>query len=83
MNGVELGRYRMECWYFSPFPKEFYPDGYVDTLYFCEYTLRCGRMLSKGVGDGLVCRPSKGRGTWGGIKTAFFFCACPGGVAWR
>ncbi|CAM9571666.1 unnamed protein product [Ascophyllum nodosum] len=40
VNGVELGRYRMECWYFSPFPKEFYPDGYVDTLYFCEYTLR-------------------------------------------
>lgn len=30
----------MECWYFSPFPKEYYPDGYVDTLYFCEYTLR-------------------------------------------
>lgn len=41
VNGVELGRYRMECWYFSPFPKEYYPDGYADTLYFCEYTLRC------------------------------------------
>ncbi|CAN0421369.1 unnamed protein product [Pylaiella littoralis] len=46
VNGVELGRYRMECWYFSPFPKEFYPDGYVDTLYFCEYTLRRERQIS-------------------------------------
>lgn len=40
VNAVELGRYRMECWYFSPFPKEYYPDGYVDTLYFCEHTLK-------------------------------------------
>eukprot|EP01034_Spumella_vulgaris_P021694 gene21694-27744_t len=25
ISSVQLGRYIMECWYFSPFPKEFYP----------------------------------------------------------
>ena len=30
----------MECWYFSPYPKEFYPDGPVDLLYVCEFTFR-------------------------------------------
>lgn len=37
---VQLGKYIMECWYFSPFPKEFYPNGYIDCLYFCEFSLR-------------------------------------------
>lgn len=37
---VQLGKYIMECWYFSPFPKEYYPNGYIDILYFDEYTLR-------------------------------------------
>ncbi|TDH66711.1 hypothetical protein CCR75_006570 [Bremia lactucae] len=27
---VEMGRYRMAAWYFSPFPKEYYLDGSVD-----------------------------------------------------
>ena len=30
----------MECWYFSPFPREFFPDGPIDYLYFCEFTFR-------------------------------------------
>jgi len=34
IRNVLFGKYRMECWYFSPFPKEFYPDGPVDFLYF-------------------------------------------------
>ncbi|KAH8061450.1 histone acetyltransferase [Aureococcus anophagefferens] len=35
---VELGRHAIETWYFSPYPKEFYPGGYVDALYVCEHT---------------------------------------------
>jgi histone acetyltransferase MYST1 len=37
---IELGLYIMECWYFSPFPKEYFPHGFVERLYFCEYSLR-------------------------------------------
>jgi histone acetyltransferase MYST1 len=37
---VQLGKYAMECWYFSPFPKEFYAKGFAEYLYFCEYSLR-------------------------------------------
>lgn len=37
---VQLGRHVMECWYFSPFPKEFYPGGHIDCLYFCEFSFR-------------------------------------------
>jgi hypothetical protein len=40
INHVVLGKYRLECWYYSPFPKEFHPNGPVDCLYFCEFTLR-------------------------------------------
>jgi histone acetyltransferase MYST1 len=44
---VELGKYVMECWYFSPFPKEYFPDGYADRLYFCEYSLAFFRHKSE------------------------------------
>mmetsp|Transcript_3666 Transcript_3666/g.6075 ORF Transcript_3666/g.6075 Transcript_3666/m.6075 type:complete len:791 (-) Transcript_3666:87-2459(-) len=37
---VKLGKYIMECWYFSPFPKEFYPDGFAECIYFCEFSMR-------------------------------------------
>eukprot|EP01031_Cornospumella_fuschlensis_P026894 gene26894-32501_t len=37
---VQLGRYIMECWYFSPFPREYYPTGFTDCLYFCEFSMR-------------------------------------------
>ncbi|KAG6975178.1 hypothetical protein JG688_00002666 [Phytophthora aleatoria] len=36
---VEMGRFRMAAWYFSPFPKEFYPDGSIDCLHFCEFCM--------------------------------------------
>ena len=36
---IEIGRHRMETWYFSPFPKEYWQDGPIDTLYFCEFSL--------------------------------------------
>ncbi len=35
MSFIELGRYRMETWYFSPFPKEYYADGVVETVRGC------------------------------------------------
>lgn len=44
---VQLGRYKMECWYFSPFPKEFYENGFTDCLYFCEFTFRFFRNKSE------------------------------------
>jgi len=37
---IELGRHIMDCWYFSPFPKEIFPGGFIDRLYICEYSLR-------------------------------------------
>ncbi|RYH28525.1 hypothetical protein EON65_11845 [archaeon] len=37
---VQLGKYIMECWYFSPFPREYYPTGFTDCLYFCEFSMR-------------------------------------------
>jgi hypothetical protein len=37
---VQLGKYKMECWYFSPFPKEYYSQGYTECLYFCEFSFR-------------------------------------------
>jgi len=36
---VEVGKYRMATWYFSPFPKEYFPDGPIDVLYFCEFCM--------------------------------------------
>jgi histone acetyltransferase MYST1 len=35
---VELGKYRMSTWYFSPLPKDMMKNGYVDVLYVCEFT---------------------------------------------
>lgn len=39
---VVFGKSKIECWYYSPFPEEIYSNGskVVDTLYFCEFTLR-------------------------------------------
>jgi len=32
---IELGRHVMETWYFSPFPKEYYPLGFIDRVRLC------------------------------------------------
>jgi histone acetyltransferase MYST1 len=40
IRNVIFGRHEIECWYYSPFPKEFYPDGPVDYLYFDEFSFR-------------------------------------------
>jgi histone acetyltransferase MYST1 len=40
VSNVLFGKNIMECWYFSPFPKEFNPKGPVEMLYFCEFTFR-------------------------------------------
>lgn len=39
VSKVELGRNIIHTWYFSPIPKEFYPNGSIDTLYMSEFTL--------------------------------------------
>ena len=39
-NTVQLGKFVMECWYFSPFPKEYWEEAPVECIYFCEFTLR-------------------------------------------
>ncbi|KAE9027049.1 putative MYST-like histone acetyltransferase 1 [Phytophthora fragariae] len=36
---VEMGRFRMAAWYFSPFPKAYFPDGSIDCLHFCEFCM--------------------------------------------
>jgi histone acetyltransferase MYST1 len=36
VNTIVLGKYKMETWYFSPFPVEYKQ---FDTLYFCEFCL--------------------------------------------
>jgi histone acetyltransferase MYST1 len=40
VRNVIFGRYDIECWYYSPFPKEFTPDGPVDYLFFDEFSFR-------------------------------------------
>lgn len=38
---VQLGKHIMECWYFSPFPREYLNfSGFAGCIYFCEYSLR-------------------------------------------
>jgi histone acetyltransferase MYST1 len=47
---VELGKHRMECWYYSPFPREFvphYPEETADALYFCDFCLKFFRFKSE------------------------------------
>jgi len=41
VSNVRFGKFFMECWYFSPFPKEYF-DGalFIDMLYFCEFSFR-------------------------------------------
>jgi len=36
ISRIAIGKYEMETWYFSPFPKEY---SNIDTLYWCEYDL--------------------------------------------
>ena len=41
---IELGRFRMEAWYFSPYPPEIFPNNdqknAIPILYLCEFTLK-------------------------------------------
>ena len=41
---IELGRFRMEAWYFSPYPPELFPNAdqknAIPILYLCEFTLK-------------------------------------------
>jgi hypothetical protein len=42
VNLIEFGRFRMETWYFTPIPKEYWPEPnlYIDELFICEFCLR-------------------------------------------
>lgn len=40
VNYLQMGAYKMECWYFSPLPKEYWVDGFIDVLCVCEFCLR-------------------------------------------
>lgn len=37
---VQFGKHVMECWYFSPLPKEYYVNPPIHCIYFCEFTFR-------------------------------------------
>ena len=37
INTIEMGRFEVDTWYFSPFPEEF---RHCDKLYFCEFCLK-------------------------------------------
>lgn len=40
VHEIELGKFRMDTWYFSPLPKELMKDGnMIDVLYVCEFSL--------------------------------------------
>ncbi|KAK8820074.1 hypothetical protein WA538_002171 [Blastocystis sp. DL] len=39
IKSIQIGRYIIDSWYFSPFPKEMYPTGHTDCLFICEYCL--------------------------------------------
>ena len=47
IDRIELGCHIIETWYFSPFPKEFFPEGPIPLLYFCEFTLKFFRRKSE------------------------------------
>jgi hypothetical protein len=40
---IELGKHKMDTWYFSPYPSELFPNNKqqnpIDVLYICEFTL--------------------------------------------
>lgn len=40
INYVQFGKYKIECWYFSPFPEDYLLEAPIECLYFCEFTFR-------------------------------------------
>ena len=47
VSQLELGRFVMYTWYFSPIPNEYFPDGFMERLYCCEFTLKFFRHKSE------------------------------------
>ncbi|KAK8807310.1 hypothetical protein WA158_004069 [Blastocystis sp. Blastoise] len=39
IQSIQIGKYHVETWYFSPFPKECWSSGIQECLYICEYCL--------------------------------------------
>lgn len=63
ISAIELGKYEMDTWYFSPFPPEY---NNVSKLYFCEFCLsfmkRKEQLSRHMVSVGTVTTPGVGRG---------------------
>lgn len=75
VNLIEVGKHRMETWYFSPLPKEYWPDDYIDVLFFCEFCLRffrhkselsnhCAKCVLRGPPGDEIYRGADGIGMW-------------------
>jgi len=47
VNTIEIGKHRMETWYFSPLPREFWPEQFWDAIFFCEFCLKFFRHRSE------------------------------------
>jgi len=56
VNVIELGKYRMETWYFSPIPKEYWPESFIDVLHFCEFCLKFFRTRPELLNHCAKCR---------------------------
>jgi histone acetyltransferase MYST1 len=41
IDKIQMGKYEMDTWYFSPYPEEY---GKVSKLWICEYCLKYMRM---------------------------------------
>lgn len=48
VNFIELGRYRMATWYFSPLPKEYWDEGITDTVRRIPYGRLESALLTNG-----------------------------------
>ena len=38
ITSIEIGRYEVDTWYYSPYPEEYCKD---KKLYICEFCLKC------------------------------------------
>ena len=44
VNFIQLGRHKIEAWYFSPYPAEYHPSGFIDTVrVVARHLFPCGR----------------------------------------
>ena len=80
VNKLELGRHMIDTWYFSPIPKDYYPDGPIDVLYFCEFSLNFYRFKEELTRHYMKCHtrypPGRLRGeSFGDVEAVLLLCA--------